>query len=220
LDGAAERREGKRILVLGATRKGKTTFTRSLIAEMLDAGACKVALMHDQKLPDQAQYEGPQASSVDQARDLVMEGHRKVVCRAGVSVEDAAAVVRDMVEAGLPSALLVDETMPALKVNEDTGEPMPRVWAGPTPIWILLQGGGLGASLVQLVQVPQTLPTSLVDSAEAYVFFNLGGRSLQYCADLQLLPREAMSVIPRLAPGECCVFFADREWDRTIYGPA
>lgn len=219
LEGAAERREGKRILLLGATRKGKTTFAKKLIRGMLAEQVCSVALIHDQKLPDRPQYDGALVTSADDARAAILERETDIVCRAGVTVEDAAAIVRELVEAGVPAALMLDEMMPALKVNADTLEPMPRVWAGPTPVWLLLQGGGLGASLVQLVQVPQTLPTSLVDNADAYVCFNLGGRSLQYIADLAIVPRDAIPVVTRLAPGEFCLFFPDREWDRSVYGP-
>lgn len=219
LEGARARGEGKRILLLGATRKGKTTFARKLIRGMLSTGVCQVALVHDQKNPEVVQYEGSNANNPEDLRSQIVSGERLIVCRHGLTVEDAAAAEREAVECGVPTALVVDEVTPALKVNTD-GEPMERVWCGPSPIWILLQGGGLGASLVLNAQLPRNVPSSMVDNAECYVFFNLGGRSLEYSIDLHLLPREAVQVVKRLSEGECCIFFSDRDWDRTVYGPA
>jgi hypothetical protein len=220
LDGAAERGEGKRILLLGATRKGKTTFAKKLIVAMLEQGVCHVALIHDLKYPDHAQYTGPEAHDVAKLRELVLLGHKQIVCRHGLSIEDVASVQREMVENKIRVAVLADETMPCLKVNEETAEPMNRIWAGPTPVWTLLQGGGLGASWIHLVQIPQTLPTSLVDSAEAYVFFALGGRSLRFAyGELRLLPQEAVEPVSIQAPGECALFIPDAEWDHVTYGP-
>jgi hypothetical protein len=221
LAGAAKTGEGRRILVFGATRQGKTTFTKRLVAAMLDQGAASYLLIHDQKYPQRAQYDGAQATTVEQVRELVAAGNHVIVCRPPLTVEDCAQVVRDLVEGDIPAVLLIDETIPALKVNEDTAEPMNRVWMGPTPIWLLLQGGGLGGSVVMLNNLPLQVPTSMLDSASDVVCFNVGGRSLNALVDQRTVTREAAEkVIPRMQPGELLLFSSDQDWDRTIYGPA
>jgi hypothetical protein len=219
LEGARARREGKRILLLGATRKGKTTFARALVDGMLRSRVATVVLVHDQKNPDHQEFNGSGVTSVERIMQRVVEGTQMIVCRAPLTVEDAAHIVRDLVESGVPAALMIDEVTPALRVNEDTGEPVERVWCGPSPVWLALQGGGLGGSLMLNAQLPKTVPGSMVDSAEACVVFNLGGRSLEYSVDLHLIPRAAVGTVTKLVEGECCIFRADQEWDRTIYGP-
>jgi hypothetical protein len=212
--------EGKRILVFGGTRQGKTTFTRKVVFAMLEQGLASYILIHDWKYPQRAQYEGPQATTVDKARELIANGNRVIVCRPPMSVEDTALVVRDLVESEIPAVMMIDETIPALKVNEDNYEPINRSWVGPTPIWLLLQGGGLGATVVMLNNLPLQVPTSMTDSSSGFVVFNLGGRSLNSLIDLRVVPREAAeNVIPKLQPGECCVFLLDQAWDRVVYGP-
>jgi hypothetical protein len=63
------------------------------------------------------------------------------------------------------------------------------------------------------------MPGSALDNATAYVFFGLGGRSLDYSLDLRLVPKEAASLLTRMNRGECIVLFTDRAWDGIVYGP-
>lgn len=208
-----------RVLVVGASQRGKSTFARRLCAA-LERGK-SWTIIHDQKYPDHAQYDGHKVTSIDDLRRALQGGHQTIICRAPITAEEAAAQVRDLAECQERATLLIDEPVPALRTNPATGEPMERVWMGPSLIWLCLQGGGLGASLIQLDQLPKMIPGSLIDQATAIVFFGTGGRSLSYSVDdLHLLPREAAEVVSGLAVGECCVFFPDQNWDHTIYGPS
>jgi hypothetical protein len=206
-----------RVLIVGASQRGKTTFAKKFCGVLTGGGSLVV---FDQKFPDLVQYQGRTVCAVEELREALLESVPSIVCRAPLGAEDAAAAVKDVAECGERVTLLIDEVSPALKVNSSTGEPVERVWAGPSLTWMCLQGGGLGASLVQLCQMPRMVPGSLVDNATAYVFFGTGGRSLSYSVDdLRVLPREAAAVVSGLAVGECCVFFPDRDWNRTVYGP-
>ena len=207
-----------RVLIVGASQRGKTTFAKDFCFAL--GGARCAMVVFDQKFPDLIQYRGSIASSVGQLRNELVMIAPTVICRAPLTCEDAATAVKDMAECGDRATLLIDEITPALKVNTATGEPVERVWSGPSLVWMCLQGGGLGASLVQLCQMPRMVPGSLVDNATAYVFFGTGGRSLAYSVDdLRIVPREAKDVVAGLAVGECCIFFPDRDWNRTVYGP-
>jgi hypothetical protein len=115
---------------------------------------------------------------------------------------------------------LVDETRRALAGQQrwiDAGGP-DGPQAGPRNLeWILLEGGGVRASLVLLVQRPRQLPGDAVDSAQVSVCFGLGGRSLSYLVDAGTVPREASDTIKRLQPGAFCLFADDEEWDGRVY---
>lgn len=209
-----------RVLIVGASQNGKTYFARRLCAALAARGSCGSLVVCDQKYPDRVQYAGKTVNDLAGLRAAVLDCEPAIVCRAPLAIETAAQAVRDAAECGQSSTLLVDEITPALKVRDDTGEPMERVWSGPSLIWLCLQGGGLGASLVQLCQLPRMVPSSLVDNATAFVFFGTGGRSLDYAIDLKLLPREAAGTVSSLTRGQCVVCFPDRNWDGLIYGPA
>lgn len=187
---------------------------------MLTRGMCDIEIVHDIKDPHRAQYEGMGVHSVAEAHALVAQSFpRAIVCRPGISGEEAAELVKDIAEAGTPALFVGDELTPLLKVNEDTGEPINQVFAGPSLVWLQLQGRGPRASSLILLQLPKSVPGSALDNATAMVFFGTGGRSLAYSLDLRLIPKEAAEVVSRLERGQCCVFFADREWDGVVYGP-
>jgi hypothetical protein len=209
-----------RVLIVGASQNGKTTFARKLCAEMAARGTCGALVVHDQKFPDHAQYEGEEVSDLGALQRAVVDGEPSIVCRRPLSAEDCARVVRDVAECGEAATLLLDEIRPALKVNTATGEPVEQAWQGQSLIWLCLEGGGLAASFIQLCQLPRMVPGSFLDNATVYVFFGTGGRSLTYSRGLCLLPPEAASVVASLGRGQCCLFFPDREWDGKTYGPA
>lgn len=207
-----------RVLLVGASQKGKTTFGKKLCKALAARGSCGTLVIFDQKFPDLVQYDGQVVTSVEGLRKAILDGAPVVVCRAPLTAEEAATAVREAAECGERATLLVDEVVPVLKVNAATGEPMNQVYCGPSLIWLCLQGGGLGASYIQLCQLPKMVPGSFVDNATVYVVFGTGGRSLSYSVDdLRLVPREASATVAGLRVGECCVFFPDRDWDRTVY---
>jgi len=206
--------EGSRVVMLAATRKGKTGFDRKLVAAILDKGVAERALIHDQKYPQRAQYEGAQVLDVAQLREAYARVP-EVVDRVG-DAEDLATLGREGVENGIKTLVVLDEGDYALKRN-DQGEPIERVWLGPNLAWLQLQGGGLGASTLINWQLLRKAPSSCVDSAQVFVVGCLGGRSLAGALDNRVIPTEAVGTVKTLSPGEFCLFFTDREWDRTVY---
>ena len=207
-----------RVLVMGASQRGKTTWAQTLCAALGDRDSH--LLVFDQKWPDHAQYAGMQVHTLGELRRAILAHTDRVICRAPLGADEVASAARDLAECGERVTLLADEITPELRVNPSTGEPVERVWAGPALTWLCLQGGGLGASFVQLCQLPRMVPGSLIDQATAYVVFGIGGRSLSYAVDdLRVVPREAKDIVSSLAVGEFCVFFPDQNWDWTIYGP-
>ena len=221
LEGVPKVARSVRVLFVGASQKGKTTFAKRFCAALAARGSCGTLVVFDQKFPDLVQYDGLVVTTLAALHEALLDEQPVVICRAPLTAEDAATAVKECAECGGRAALLVDEITPALKVNPSTGEPVERVWMGPSLTWLCFQGGGLGASFVQLCQLPRMVPGSFVDNATAYVFFGTGGRSLSYSVDdLKLLPREAAATVASLAVGQCCVFFPDRNWSGDVYGPA
>lgn len=212
--------EGARIITLGASGKGKTYFGVQLVTELQKQKKCSTAVILDLKDPERPQYQGRLVHSVAEARRVFIdEAPPFLVCRPGITAPEAASIVRDACESGERAAFFADELTPCLRVNDDTGEPQPRIFAGGALVWLQLQARGLGGTSVLNVQLPSHVPGSALDNATCYACFGLGGRSLEYSADLKLVPREAVPVVSKLERGQLCVFFADREWDATVYGP-
>ena len=213
--------EGGRIIPLGASGKGKTYFGVRLVKELQRRRLCSTAVILDLKDPERPQYEGKLVHSLVEAQHAFAEDSPPpfLVCRPGVTAQDAASLVQDAAECGEHCAFFADELTPCLRVNEDTLEPQKQIFAGPSLVWLQLQGRGLGASSIILVQLPSHVPSSALDNATAYPCFGMGGRSLAYSLDLRIVPKEAAGVVAKLERGQLCVFFPDREWDGIVYGP-
>jgi hypothetical protein len=210
--------EGCRILVFGRTRWGKSTFARHLINAAIESGVCGTALIHDVKYPDHAQYVGEEVSSITQIGQAVQRGS-VVVLRPPCPAREAAHAAVVLSLSGERTLLLVDETRRALggqqiwcDTKNDDGSQGPRSFE-----WLCLEGGGVGASLVLLVQRPRQLPGDAVDSAQVNVVFGLGGRSLAYLVSAGTVPPEASETIKALPPGAFCLFSDDESWNRQIY---
>lgn len=220
LEPAESAREGARLTIFGRTRFGKSAFAVSLLDEMLARGIASTAIVHDVKYPDRQQYVG--AAVTDQI-GMVQELQTSsvVVCRPPFPAESAAAWARELAaDHGEPTVLLVDETRRALGNAQrwvDNSGPDGKANGPKNFEWLLLEGGGLRASLVLLVQIPRQLPGDAVDSAQFAVVFGLGGRSLNYLVQQGTVPAEAVDTVKALDKGEFCVFSDDEEWDRTIY---
>jgi hypothetical protein len=208
-----------RVLLLGASQKGKTTFAQRLCAALADRGAGGAIVVFDQKFPDLLQYDGQVVTDLQALYNALADHVPAVICRAPLTAEQAATAVRACAETGDRATLLVDEPRPILKINESTGERMERVFVGPSLIWLCEEGGGLGGSYVQLCQMPRLMPESLKTNLTATVSFGLGGGSLEYAVDMKLLPRAAAETVSRLPVGRCCVFLPDQDWDGLTYGP-
>ena len=213
--------EGTRIITLAATRKGKTAFNRKLVRSLLDWAVAERALIHDLKFPGRAQYIGVTVESAEHLR-ASFALHRSLVAiqhpeePSQITAEELATLAREATDAGIKTLCVFDEGDFALKKN-DEGEPIERVWQGPNLAWLQLQGGAAGASTLCSFQMLRKAPSSCVDSACVFVVGCLGGRSLAYVRDLRIIPPEALETVTTLAPGEFCLFFADREWDHAVY---
>jgi energy-coupling factor transporter ATP-binding protein EcfA2 len=217
LKDASETGEGERIIILGASRKGKTTFAKLLSRAVLDKGIAQRLLIHDQKFPDQAQYEGAKVSHESSLRQAYLQA-QSIVLREPLPAETAAHLAREAVEAKIKTCVFIDEGAFALKKNDDE-EPIDRAWQGPDLAWMQCQGGACGVSSITLWQMPKQAPGSAIDNARIFVVFALGGRSLAYAKDLRIIPPEALETVIALGVGEFCVFLGDREWDQKVYGP-
>jgi hypothetical protein len=188
---------------------------------MLRRRICDFEVIHDVKDPQKVHYDAPAtARSIAEARSIFVQGFSDIiVCRPGISGEEAATLAKDIAEAGTRTLFVGDELTPLLKVNEETLEPIDRVFAGPSLVWLQLQGRGPGASSMILLQLPKAMPGSALDNATAMIYFGTGGRSLAYSLDLRLVPKEAAETVSHLERGQCCIFFPDRDWDGIVYGP-
>ena len=219
LEPAATAHEGARLNIFGRTRMGKSAFARSLLDEMFVRGICQTAIIHDPKYPTHQQYPGRAVQDQAEMRAALMESS-VVVCRdrfpASATAETARALVQDM---GEPTVLLIDETRRVLGRNQAFIDDQAKGGPGPKNFeWLLLEGGGLRASLVLLVQIPKRSPGEAMDSAQFSVVFGVGGRSLNYLVNTaEIVPIEARDVVKALQPGEFCIFSDDNDWDRTIY---
>lgn len=211
--------EGCRVLLYGRTRYGKSTFARHLVDAALDARVADTALIHDVKYPDKQQYEGQAVSSITEI-GVALKGSSIVVCRPPFPAEDAATAVRLLAEAGERSLLLIDETRRALSGQQrwiDVDGP-DGVGRGPKNFeWLSLEGGGVGGSVILLVQRPRQLPGDATDSAQVHVCFGVGGKSLAYLVAAGTVPSEAADTVKRLAPGAFCIFADDEDWNQQIY---
>ena len=213
--------EGCRILVYGRTRWGKSAFARHLVTAVLDSRVAETVLIHDVKYPDHAQFTGEEATAITQIGEAMQRGS-VVVLRPPVSAMEAAHVARILSEYREPTLLLVDETRRALGGSQIWCDGKnPDGSQGPKSFeWLCLEGGGLGASLVLLVQRPRQLPGDAVDSAQVHVVFGLGGRSLSYLVAAGTVPPEAAATVRALKPGAFCLFTDDEEWSGiTYYSP-
>ena len=210
--------EGCRLLVYGRTRWGKSAFARHLVAAALDAGVAKTVLIHDVKFPDHAQFSGEEVTAITQIGSAMQRG-RVVVLRPAVSAMEAAHVAKLLAEYREPTLLLVDETRRALGGSQIWCDGRnPDGTQGPRSFeWLCLEGGGVGASLVLLVQRPRQLPGDAVDSAQVHVVFGIGGRSLAYLVSAGTVPPEAAATVRALSPGAFCLFTDDEDWNRQVY---
>jgi hypothetical protein len=212
-------REGARILIYGRTRWGKTAFAVDLLDAMVASDIASTILVHDPKYPDRQQYEGEPVRS-DSELAGALGSSRIVVFRPPMPASSVAANARLLVEGGEPTAILIDETRRALggfqKWGDADGEDGPN--KGPKNFeWLLLEGGGLRASVVLLVQRPKQLPGDASDSAQCHVVFGLGGGSLRYLTKAGIVPDEARETVKQLTPGQFVVFSDDDEWDGIVY---
>ncbi len=221
LEPAAASGEGARLMFFGRTRMGKTALALSVLDAMAAKGIAQTFIVHDVKFPLIQQYPGT-AVHTEQELEAAVAKSSMLVCRPPFPAALAAQHARKLIEeSGEKTCLLIDETRRALGKNQAFVDDQAPAGKGPGPKnfeWLLLESGGLGGSLVLLVQIPKRTPGEALDSSQYSVVLGTGGRSLRYLnTTAEIVPDEAVETVKALLPGEFCIFNDDTEWDRTIY---
>lgn len=214
---AVEDKEGFRHLALGAPRVGKTYHLKEVISEALALGLAELALIHDCKRLE-VQYDGNVRADLADlaARPLGPEDEPVVVFHGDparnikCSVEDVAAYGLRNGRAGGATIVEVDELYHALKSRQ--------TWEGPSFAEILREGSSQRVSSAATTQIPQALPTEVMDLMETTALFRMKRRSLRYAAQMYELEPEAVRVVGGLDRGEF-ILITDDGWDGYIYGP-
>lgn len=189
-------------------------MNRVAVASIL-YGAADLVLIHDAKDPA-PQYDGLVRASVAdfQARPPGQDESAIIVLHPDESPDAVASEGLRLARAGLPTAVFIDELYDALKGRQtlESGD------KGPIAV-IERKGRSLRASVAVGTQVPQTIPTMILDLSETRVILRTDSRSLSYLVDTLKLPDEMAGVIRQLAVGEFVISRLGYEWDETIYGP-
>lgn len=218
VDGANQLGWGFRVCLLGRSGSGKTHFEKALISYALATGAADIALVYDHK--------DPRPSFAGEVRRNVAEFAAAPYCADGspprvvVFHEDAPGepdTVAELAMAlGVRTLFVNDEVFPD-SVTEG-GQKFRNGATSPQPI-LLRTGRSRAASGAWGTQMPQEMPTAIMDLCETQVVFGLQGRGLDYLVRERRIPSEAGDVVRGLQRGEC-ILICEGAWDGTTYGPA
>jgi hypothetical protein len=206
---ATKKREGTRHISLGGTGRGKTWFLKKLVG--VASRRVDVVLVHDVK-DRAAQYPGQTYANVAHVPRNPPKSGNILVFRD----ENPELVARfgwRLGTAGKTSLVLVDEIYDALS------SPMHFAARPSTIDEIARKGRSRGVSFVGTTQVPQSLPTVLIDLADTKSIFGMDSRSLNYVESALRLDRRATAAISRLSIGEFILIEQGRDWDGIVYGP-
>lgn len=204
-------KEGFRLLVLGNSRKGKSTFMNFLNSEI--APETDGIFIHD------AKYRVPQyrhdvvraslADLEDEDRGRVVE----IFARPMVtSPNDVARACCDFGLQGMQTVCEIDEMRSAMKGRAfDGGEDCPLAF-------LLTQGGGMGASFVGLAQIPQNVPVTVLTCCQWIALFQTESAALRYIERDCALPDAAIAACETLEPGQFLLYErGGGDWDHTVY---
>lgn len=207
---------GWRHVALGASGSGKTYWLNRLMGHV--AASVDLVLIHDAKDPI-PQYGGTVRPRVSDLATSPPNDTNIVVIHAREPIQtpdDVAAAALVLARAGsFRVVVLIDEIYDAMSGRQSFAAGT----MGPISE-IMRKGRSIGVSLACSSQIPQSLPTEILDLADTLVLFRLDARSLAYVDRTENLDPEAAAVVPRLAQGECILLRRGHDWDRTIYGPA
>lgn len=205
------KREGLRLLVLGRSRRGKSTFMNFLNSMLVDHVAA--VFVHD------AKYQVPQYRHDHKVAALadLTEEHGGVIEIFGrpmtATPNDVAELVCALGLQGVMTVCEIDEM-----ANAVDGQ---RAMKGgdSCPLGFLYkQGGGMGASVVALAQLPLNVPQVALNGSDWVVLFQLSSGALRYVEDDCDLNDEAMRTVARLEPGQFILHErGGDDWDRTVY---
>jgi hypothetical protein len=219
IDGARKEGWGFRCCLLGRSGSGKTHFEKTLISYALEVGAADIAFVYDHKDP-RPSFAGLVRRDVAAFIDDPLAPDGAEVPRVVVFHEDGPGdpdTVADLtMSIGVPALFVNDEVFPD-SVTEG-GQKFRNGATSPQPI-LLRTGRSRTASGAWGTQMPQEMPTAIMDLCETQVVFGLQGRGLDYLVRERRIPAEAGDVVRNLRRGEC-ILICEGAWDGTIYGPA
>ena len=221
VDAAKTEGWGFRVCLLGRSGSGKTHFEKALITYALEVEAADIALVYDHKDP-RPSFVGEVRRDVDDFLDrpLTSSGQapRVVVFHdeAAGDPDQVAKLAMTLASSGSPTLFVNDEVFPD-SVSEG-GQKFQNGATSPQPI-LLRTGRSRAASGAWGTQMPQEMPTAIMDLCETQVVFGLQGRGLDYLVRERRIPPEAGNVVRNLQRGEC-ILICEGAWDGTIYGPA
>ncbi len=202
-------RQGYRHMVLGSTGRGKTWWLK-LLARYASMTSDYV-LIHDAK-DREAQYKGEVyarigdvVSKPPRSNTLIFRGtHPESVARYGWKLADTQKT----------SLVLIDEIYDAL------ANPMHFSHGKDSYISaIARKGRSRGVSFATTTQIPQSLPTVLIDLSDTKAIFGMDSRSLSYIEGSMRLESRVVEVVRTLKVGEFVLIVQGQDWDGVIYGP-
>jgi len=205
------KREGVRALVLGRSRMGKSTFMNylnSIVAQHVAA-----VFIHD------AKYQVPQYRHDHKVATLdeLTEEHGGVITVFDRPMSTTPNDIADLVcKLGLHGQMTVCEIDEMSNAVEGQ-----RAMKGgdSSPLGFLYkQGGGMGASVIALAQLPLNVPMVALSSSDWVFLFALRSGALRYIEDDCELDADAMRTVATLQPGQFILHErGGDDWDRTVY---
>jgi hypothetical protein len=206
---------GYRAFLVGASGTGKTWFSRALIDYTIASGAAEWAFVYDHKDPKPG-FDGLQRRDV---ADFLTRPPEATDPSVVVFHEDAPGEpdeVSDLaMSLGIPALVDVDECFPDLV--SDGGQKFRNGATCPSAM-LLRTGRSRCVSGIFGTQMPQEIPTAIMDLCESTVVFRLQARGLNYMARDERIPPHAVSVVRGLKVGEF-IIISEGAWDGVVYGP-
>jgi DNA helicase HerA-like ATPase len=206
------------LCLIGASGSGKTHFEKGLIQYALSVGAAEIALVYDHKDPSPS-FDGLALRTPAEyiAREPTPEDPPVVVFHddAPGEPDDVASLGMQLAGAGVPTFTVIDELFP--DAVTDGGQGFKNGNASPQAL-ALRTGRSRRASIAFGTQIPQQMPTAIMDLCESQVVFRLQGRGLDYVERTRRIPPEAVSTVKDLQLGQC-ILISEGAWDGVIYGP-
>lgn len=214
LDQIAEpltRGEGARVLVLGTSRYGKSTFINWLLQQIRplvdltliqDSKYQVPQYVHDSLRPSVAAVDDSDAGKVVEIFAQPPQSTPNEVCAFAMALGLS----------GVRVVVVIDEIMTGLEGRSfQGGESCDQAR-------LLRQGGGLGVSWLGTTQVLSAIPTTIRNLSSHQVFFKLHGSALRLAADDFSLSMEMQAILPKLQPGDFIVNETGGDvWDGKIY---
>jgi hypothetical protein len=209
---------GFRVCLLGRSGSGKTHFQKALIAYALETEAASIALVYDHKDPDPSFAGTVRRDAADfLARPFNTDGSvSRVVVFHGDEAGDPDTIASLVMDLGVPALFVNDEVFPDSVT--DGGQKWRNGATSAQPL-LLRTGRSRAASGAWGTQLPQEMPTAIMDLCETQVVFGLQGRGLDYLVRERRIPADAGDVVRELQRGEA-IMICDGAWDGTIYGPS